>query len=279
MLAPNRIVSLWDLIELQTDMLAKSIGHLASYARSIEIERDALIANGVSQVQIPEDVFVASVVAALKFKEASELAGLGAGPAADRLIDHLKRTVKLREALPVHELRAMAELMNQLVWAITDGLSERKVFALSGAHAAYYDGPALFGDAVENAFPSSSPEISEAGKCRATARWTACVMHLMRALEPALLALQADVGASSPKEQWHQVIDQIEAAIGKIKKHTHGKDDEKWYSEAAIHFKLIKNAWRNYSQHLHERYDEERAVEIFDSTRAFMRHLATRLSE
>jgi hypothetical protein len=183
-------------------------------------------------------------------------------------------------SIPTFYAKGIKFFLDDVRERFNDEIATLHCFFLSDDERSYHDpSKPLFGAEVDNAFPSSSPEIEEAGKCRATGRWTACVMHLMRALEPALLALQATVGVNVPKEQWNQIIDQIESKIEEIKKRTHGGADEQWYSEAATHFRFIKNAWRNYAQHLHERYDEERALEIYDSVRAFMRQLATRLSE
>jgi len=50
----------------------------------------------------------------------------------------------------------------------------------------YQDDRPLFGEAVANAIPNSTVEIAEAGRCFALERWTACVFHLMRAVELAL---------------------------------------------------------------------------------------------
>lgn len=178
------------------------------------------------------------------------------------------------------DLNNIFGLGDRVLHAFSSEMDARIVFVMSTAHADFYSPvEPLFGRSVEHAFPSASADISEAGKCRSLGRWTACVMHLMRALEPALLALQAEVQVNAPKEQWDQIINQIEAKIREISGRTHGKVNEQWYSEAASHFRLIKNAWRNRAQHLHDRYDEERAVEIYNSVQAFMRHLATRLSE
>jgi hypothetical protein len=57
------------------------------------------------------------------------------------------------------------------------------------------------------------------------------------------------------------------------------KADEKFYSEAIAHFRFLKDAWRNYSMHVFERYDENQAESAFNHTKAFMRQLATKLKE
>ena len=128
----------------------------------------------------------------------------------------------------------------------------------------------LFGDLVAAKFPSSSHEITEAGKCLAVRRATACVAHLMRALEPALNSLATALDVPFAHSNWQNILDQIEKEIRKRANALHGptwKADEQFYSEAAAHFRVLKDAWRNHTMHLRDRYDEERAETILQSVR------------
>lgn len=159
----------------------------------------------------------------------------------------------------------------------SEQLDDTFCFVLAGAdHDFYQSNSPLFGDAVNRAFGSAAEDIREAGRCRAVGRWTACVMHLMRALEPALLAFQNVVEVKVPKKNWQDILNQIDA---KIRENGHQHVDHAWNSEASLQFLRFKDAWRNYAMHGRDFYSEERAVEIYDSVRAFMRHLSTRLSE
>jgi len=147
------------------------------------------------------------------------------------------------------------------------------------ASSEFYDqSRPLFGEAVDDAFPSSADDIAEAGRCMAVERWTAAVMHLMRALEPPLdlLAAHAQV---SPGANWNKSLNEIEAKLRGVGKREHGRDEERWAAETASHFRAFKNAWRNHAMHGRTFYDQERATEIFEAVRALMRHLATKLSE
>jgi hypothetical protein len=164
-----------------------------------------------------------------------------------------------------------------LVRSFKDALEDQTFFRLSPNEARFYHPDALlFGEQVAVSFPSASFDIDEAGKCRALSRWTACVVHLMRALDVALHVFQDHMQVKVPKENWQDVINQIEA---KIKANGPKHPDQQWASEAATHFRHLKDAWRNYAVHGKDAYDEERAVTIYDSTRAFMRQLAARVSE
>lgn len=166
-----------------------------------------------------------------------------------------------------------------LVSAFHDEMEARLLFVVEPGQAEYYSDEArLFGEAVEDSFPSASQEISDAGKCRALGRWTACVLHLMRALEPALNALAAHVDVA-PDQNWNNALNQIDAKLKAITKATNGSADEQWASEASAHFRVIKNAWRNHAAHGRARYDKEQAVAIYDNVRSLMRTLAGKLAE
>jgi hypothetical protein len=140
-----------------------------------------------------------------------------------------------------------------------------------------------FGTIAVERFPAVEHDVEEAGKCLALGRSTACVMHLMRILEVGLVAMMTSLGLPPKNENWQSYIQDIEAAIRSRNKHTHGpqwKDvDEPIYSEAATHFHMLKNAWRNHAMHSKQAYTTEKAQQIYDSVSAFMAHLAEKLPQ
>ena len=176
----------------------------------------------------------------------------------------------------------MSRAINTIATTIEVELSQKLFFFVPGDRVKFYGNSALFGDPVEDRFPSASNEISEAGKCYALGRYSASVYHLMRVLEVGLRVLAAEFSVPFGNDTWNKVLDQIDSNIRGMSSATHGpdwKDKEQFYSEAAAYFRVLKNAWRNYAMHLRDTYDEERAMEIFNTVRAFMRHLSTRLHE
>jgi hypothetical protein len=177
--------------------------------------------------------------------------------------------------------------ISEEVWEVNsrlrDELSGISLFCLPESEARFYspEDP-LFGSEVAEKFPSSNYDIEEAGKCLALRRATACVAHLMRALEPALRCLAGELGVTFGHQNWHNILDQIEKEIRNKGAGPHPpgwKNDEQFFSESAAHFRLLKDAWRNHTMHLRDRYDEERAEVVFMHVRLFMRHLSARLSE
>ncbi len=58
------------------------------------------------------------------------------------------------------------------------------------------------------------------------------------------------------------------------------KDHQEFYAQAASHFGILKDAWRNYTMHVRGgKYTEEEADRIFTNVKGFMEKLATRFAE
>lgn len=143
----------------------------------------------------------------------------------------------------------------------------------------------VFGEQIHAAFPSAAIDISEAGICLSLSRATASVFHLMRVLEIGLTALGRTFSVSVAHTNWGPAIDQIESKIRDMhkdptwKSQPDCKEQQQFYAQAASHFGILKDAWRNYTAHARGNYTEETAALIFDNVREFMRKLATRLHE
>jgi len=143
----------------------------------------------------------------------------------------------------------------------------------------------IFGDAVGKAFPSATFDVSEAGTCLALARASACVFHLMRVLEIGLTALGAKFGVSLAHTNWAPAIEEIERKIRDMHKDpawkvlTDCKEQQEFYAQAASHFGILKDAWRNYTMHSRGKYTEREAELILANVKRFMKQLSDRLSE
>ena len=145
--------------------------------------------------------------------------------------------------------------------------------------------PHIFGLAVSDAFPSAMFDITESGACLALDRGSACVFHLMRVLEIGLRVLGAKFDVSLDHRNWAPAIEEIESKVRQIHKDPiwkalpECKEQQEFYAQAASHFGILKDAWRNYTMHVRGKYTEEEAERVFQSTKAFMQKLAERLSE
>jgi hypothetical protein len=184
-----------------------------------------------------------------------------------------------RTGLTRDQLNQLAGGLIQVVIAYGDELDGRKIFAMTPQYAHYYspEGP-LFGDEVFNAFPDANGDIAEAGKCLALGCGTACVMHLMRALEVGLKAVAKEFGIED-KNDWGTYLREIEKELKA--RETAGKKrsvDEQFYADASAQLGNLKVAYRNPTMHVGSDYSEDRAEEILVATRAFLRHLAPRFA-
>ncbi len=204
-----------------------------------------------------------------------ELNGLkrAACRAFDELVEPLAAPVA--DAAALETISRHCSMLSQMV---ADELAEQKFYTLGSGDARWFEDAEPFGLEVEDAFPSAAFDIEEAAKCRALGRWTASVMHLMRVMEVGLAALARHYGIDH-QANWNQVLNQIEAKTREIGKRTHGEEAEQWAAEAATHLRFVKNAWRNHAMHPRSQYDPDRAKAVFENTRSFMQHLATKLIE
>ena len=143
----------------------------------------------------------------------------------------------------------------------------------------------LFGEQVYKAFPSTFYDIGQAGVCLAITTTTACVFHLMRVLEITLGVLGQKFGVSLTHTNWAPAIEQIESRIREMHKDPAWKalpdckEQQEFYAQAASHFGVLKDAWRNYTMHSRGKYTEQEAEQIFNSVKAFTQKLAERISE
>jgi hypothetical protein len=143
----------------------------------------------------------------------------------------------------------------------------------------------IFGNAVASAFPSATYDIAESGVCLSLDRGTASVFHLMRVLEIGLTVLGTTFGVSLAHTNWAPAIEQIESKIRDMHKDptwkvlSDCKEQQEFYAQAASHFGILKDAWRNYAMHARAVCTEEQAERIFENVKAFMQKLAERLHE
>jgi hypothetical protein len=57
------------------------------------------------------------------------------------------------------------------------------------------------------------------------------------------------------------------------------KDQQEFFSQAASHFMIIKDAWRNYTAHARGKYTDDEAETILINVRSFMPKLSGKLYE
>ncbi len=145
--------------------------------------------------------------------------------------------------------------------------------------------PFAFGREVATSFPSTTFDANSAAFCIATTLSTAAVFHLMRVLEIGLTVLGAKFGVSLAHTNWQPAIAEIESKVRNISKDAAWrslpdyKDQQEFYAQAASHFAILKDAWRNHTMHVRGKYTEDEAERIFENVKGFMQKLAEKLHE
>jgi len=182
----------------------------------------------------------------------------------------------------------ITSILEELRSRIEDEMDGRLFYYVSDASTLIDESFAPFGEAVRERFPSAGYDLTEASFCLAMRRSTACVLHLMRALEVPLRALATATGVSMAKDNWNKALNNIENRIRNKDEDGKRLNDGFWIgreaeldtcTQAATTFFLIKNAWRNYAAHGKDKYTQEEAEAIFQQVKAFCRHLSSALGE
>ncbi|MDX1292671.1 MAG: hypothetical protein R3265_07675 [Hyphomonas sp.] len=132
-----------------------------------------------------------------------------------------------------------------------------------------------FGLDVERKFPDATDDIVEAGKCLALRRNTACVFHLMRAMEVMIAALATKLNATVRNENgeqlpWGILVSNIKKPIESMPK---GPKQDEWLgAHAMLH--SVNRAFRTKTAHPANSYTDEQAEIAFQSVKAFSLELA-----
>jgi hypothetical protein len=204
---------------------------------------------------------------------------LAALPLSVRFLQKFER-VRAAATKDQFESRAIEIYITELLHDLMAELKDATFLRITPEKRAAYEQPTPpFGNEVFDTFPSAQRDVAAASRCFALDEWTACVFHLMRALEQGLRAFASKVGLSADavaQENWKNVIDQIESKIREIEaqpKSSAKTEMLKAYSLAAAQFRYIKDAWRNHVTHGRATYDEPEAESILSHTRDLMRSL------
>jgi hypothetical protein len=135
--------------------------------------------------------------------------------------------------------------------------------------------------AWKDSFTSAYLEMGSGNRCYLFAEPTASTFHYMRALEGGLEAFALALNITvETRDQWETIITNIEVEIKKINGPHAGADwkrKQELYAEVALHFRYLKNAWRNHVMHRRHTYDDKKAIEIADHVTALIGELSGEL--
>jgi hypothetical protein len=201
---------------------------------------------------------------------------MGAGVSVKQ-VDALLGAVDKQQITNIEFCRA-AGVLKQTVMYETESFA---YFYLEKEKAKYLDLKSPFGESVTAAFPQAVIDIEEAGNCLALGRNTACVLHLMRAMESVVHAVAKSIGVNYEFRGWEAVIkkmrSELEKEYDKMEPTFVGKKE--FYSNVLDRLLATKDAIRNPSMHGRINYDAERAEEVYRSTKALIQKVAEGLTE
>ncbi len=195
-------------------------------------------------------------------------------------IERLVTAIADRETMGV--LTMTTEVENNLYYEI----EAWSFYAVRPDRRGFYEKPESFFDvSAFSAFPDSEADILAAGRCFALDEWTACVFHLMRAVESALRSwfTQLAIPFRMPVSEanWQELVNAVNSKLAALEQQPRSEQraaDLQYLGATATHFNTIKNAWRNHVMHNKGKYDEREALEVFQAVSAFMRACSARPS-
>jgi hypothetical protein len=196
--------------------------------------------------------------------------------------------------------------LKELRLGINDDLNDYHFYYLTSQQVSFFNQEDLFN--VAETFPKANEEIKLAGNCYATENYTACVFHLMRAVEIAVKAMVKTMNAQKyigtnkvvngnkvfqkkPIElcDWKTLIDGLKKALSVLEQGSGNSKAKKqklaFYSHAIAQFGYFKDAWRNTISHGHEIephrkvYLQGETSDIMNQTKLFFQHLAKTVKE
>ena len=162
------------------------------------------------------------------------------------------------------------------------------MFVIESEKDKYFDSETpVFGQDVQDKFISTTFEIDEAAKCFALSRSTACVFHLMRAMEIVIRALARCLSIPDPtkpaQRNWGFILksfkDEIDDRNVARPSRWSNADDRQFFDDAYASIDVVRNAWRNTTMHVERKYTDDEAEGVLIAVQVFMKKIASRLDE
>jgi hypothetical protein len=201
----------------------------------------------------------------------------------DSAVDHAKRVRWYLEREQTYS--DISHHIEELKNRVLDDMKRELFLYVRRPEAKYYQPIDGFGEEVAYAFPSIGFDVREAHTCYALGRSTACVFHLMRILEVALVAFGTIFGLKFSHTNWGPAIDQIESKVRGMgsdpawNTKLDWKDRQEFYSQAVDYLRITKDAWRNYTAHARGVFDQDDAKRMLENVKMFMQHITPAVSD
>jgi hypothetical protein len=182
---------------------------------------------------------------------------------------------RFQAALQSKPLADLAQRCDHLRNRLLDELAQEFYFQVHRQDVQLYKQSAPFGEAVAKKFNRAAADIQNAGNCLALQQPTACVFHLMRAVEIAVRQLSKRLNVTiTPQSTWRQMTGQMDPKIKSMPAATESQKRKKNNWEAAsMNLHHVGSVWRNNTMHPAASYTQDEARDVFTATRVFMNGL------
>ena len=194
--------------------------------------------------------------------------------------EEIKRYLSLKQPYSTQvKAKRISTSLEELRERIEEELEDRALYYLDLPAAELLDrGASVFGSDVTNKFPESLADLGEATQCLGLSRNTACVFHLMRAMEHALYVIGKRFSATITDKNnklltWGKILNNVN---DKVQEMPHGEDRDNWSSILALLYH-VKDCWRNSTMHPRDTYSSQEAHEVFMAVKSFLNRLAREL--
>ena len=191
--------------------------------------------------------------------------------------------LQLRPELMAYDARIIAKrisyALDELQSRIEDDLATRLLYYFDQNEAELIEnGERKFSPETLEKFSDTTEDLDEAVKCQGFSRYTACVFHLMRAMERALHAIgvyfnAAIIDKNDRQLSWGKIVANVNHKVEAMPK---GRKRDNWsYIMTSLHH--VNVCWRNDTMHPKQTYTEEEAQAVLLAVKSFMHHLALEL--
>jgi hypothetical protein len=170
----------------------------------------------------------------------------------------------------------ISQAIVHLLSRVKDDLNAQRFFYVEPGYAPFYGQDQLFGAMVAKKFPSAKEDIKNAGNCLALGQPTACVFHLMRAMEIAVRQLSKRLKVTiTPQTTWRVMTGNMDPKIKAMPDATQRQKQKKNDWEAArTNLHLVGSVWRNNTMHPATSYTQSQALDVMNAVRVFMSGLS-----
>jgi hypothetical protein len=259
------IVSLWEMLERHAAMFTEGFANLTEAKHLAALY-------GLNGGQPPEPgIRNLAKKASYRLRQALIYADMQEHiPSLDRLDSAI-------DGLGAMPLSNLSQAIMHTLSGIRDGLASEHFYHLDQRDVPLYMAVEPFGAKVGQKFPKAIEDVAEAAKCLALQRPTACVFHLMRAMELGVRALgkKLKVTINVEVETWYQIMEHVDGSIKRLPAQSEPEKKRKSkLAAASANLNAVRIAQRNEVMHPKQTYTREEAHDVFNATRLFMGHLA-----